>query len=278
MNKGINIQSPSFATHYLRMIPEGNDIIMSTGTGFFYEYKDEVYLITNGHNVTRTNPEQNQRITYSAAFPVKIKTKMKYEISEDTIGFSDLITINLYEDELFKNPIWYVHPKHGYLVDVIAIPFESIKKSFSNIKMFPINKFSFDEKYEVEVSDEVFIIGYPFDITSGKDLPIWKRGTIATEPNIDLENLPKIFVDTASRSGMSGSPVIFKRVGLHGYDGVKMKGNETIGTITNFVGVYSGRIGAEDEFKAQLGIIWKKEVIEEIIEGKTIGSITFQNI
>jgi hypothetical protein len=38
-----------------------------------------------------------------------------------------------------------------------------------------------------------------------------------------------------------------------------------------FLGVYSGRLG-EDEFKAQLGIVWKKEVIEEIITGKNVPS------
>lgn len=32
-----------------------------------------------------------------------------------------------------------------------------------------------------------------------------------------------------------------------------------------FIGVYSGRIGADDEFKAQLGKVWKKRVIDEII-------------
>lgn len=32
-----------------------------------------------------------------------------------------------------------------------------------------------------------------------------------------------------------------------------------------FVGVYSRRIGAEDEFKAQLGRVWKRQVIEDII-------------
>ena len=32
-----------------------------------------------------------------------------------------------------------------------------------------------------------------------------------------------------------------------------------------FVGIYSGRIGAGDELKAQLGIVWKGSVLTEII-------------
>ena len=54
--------------------------------------------------------------------------------------------------------------------------------------------------------------------------------------------------------------------------------NLRIGMIRSFLGVYSGRIGAEDNFKAQLGIVWKKTVIEEILAAKKRSSIDFQNI
>ena len=46
-------------------------------------------------------------------------------------------------------------------------------------------------------------------------------------------------------------------------------------TICGFAGVYSGRIQGKSALDAQLGIVWKKEVIEEIIEGKVLDSITF---
>lgn len=32
------------------------------------------------------------------------------------------------------------------------------------------------------------------------------------------------------------------------------------------VGIYSGRIGSEDEKKVQLGIVWKYDVIDQIIK------------
>jgi len=41
-----------------------------------------------------------------------------------------------------------------------------------------------------------------------------------------------------------------------------------IGEIQNFVGIYSGRILGKTELEAQLGIVWKKEVIDEIIDGE----------
>jgi hypothetical protein len=33
-----------------------------------------------------------------------------------------------------------------------------------------------------------------------------------------------------------------------------------------FIGVYSGRLGAEDEFKAQLGLVWKESGLIELLD------------
>lgn len=275
--KGIKNDSLSLSTHYLRMISFGSDTVMSTGTGFIYELDSKLYLITNGHNVTRINPDTDQRITDSAAFPIKIKTKAKITPKDNPNVFaSDFFDIALYEDENFLIPKWFVHPTHNYKVDVIAVPFADVSEIPEHVKLFPINKYAFETDFEIEVADDVFILGYPFDITGGKELPIWKRGTISTEPVIDIENLPKFLVDTATRSGMSGSPVIMQRNGFHGFNGKEMTGKEIFGSIRLFAGIYSGRIGAEDNFQTQLGIVWKPHVIEEIIKGQKIGDIEFQ--
>jgi len=259
------------------MIPYGSVEPMSTGTGFIYEHDSKYYLITNGHNVTRINPETNERISNTVAFPSKIATKVKiqkgnfYHIPE---GFID---IDLYEDTDFKIPKWFVHPEHKYRVDVVAIPIEEMKNIHESVKLFPINKVEFDTNFPIEVADDVYVLGYPFDLTGGKELPIWKRGSIATEPIIDIDNLPKLMIDTATRSGMSGSPVVMFRSGFHSLQqGDKLRGDEIMGTIKRFVGVYSGRIGADNNFLTQLGVVWKEHVIQEILDGQTIGDIEFQ--
>lgn len=99
-------------------------------------------------------------------------------------------------------------------------------------------------------------------------MPIWKKASIATQPDID--SLPKILIDTATRSGLSGSPVIMQRVGVHGMVNAQVMSETTFGRIRKFIGVYSGRIG-DDELKAQLGIVWKAKVIDEIINAKIKG-------
>ena len=60
-----------------------------------------------------------------------------------------------------------------------------------------------------------------------------------------------------------------QRIGIHGTEN-RIAPDTLIGRIRNFVGVYSGRIGA-DEFKAQLGIVWKEKALKEILQTKRPG-------
>lgn len=45
--EGISGDSLSLASYHLKMIPNGTEEYLATGTGFFYEYENKYYLITN---------------------------------------------------------------------------------------------------------------------------------------------------------------------------------------------------------------------------------------
>jgi len=171
-------------------------------------------------------------------------------------------------------PAWYEHPVFGRDVDVVALPLST--EICTKYRFFPINSIGFDTQYKEEVSDDAFIVGYPFPEMTYAQLPIWKRASIASEPDIDVDRLPKMLVDTATRPGLSGSPVIMKRVGIHGVSSGKLSDDSSFGQIRNFIGVYSGRVG-HDELKAQLGVVWKARVITEIIAGRTFGTLTLSS-
>lgn len=160
-------------------------------------------------------------------------------------------------------PVWGEHPIHKKLVDVVAIPLpQTLTKKYS---MFPINDIKFDSSYKEEIADEAFIIGYPFAESTYIALPIWKKASISSESDVNINRLPMMYVDTATRPGLSGSPVIMQRIGIHGVvDGV-INDNTAIGRIRSFIGIYSGRSGVDEE-KAQLGIVWKAKVIDEILK------------
>lgn len=123
--------------------------------------------------------------------------------------------------------------------------------------------------------DDIFVIGYPLGLSSGDGvLPIYKRGSIASEPAVDPM---KFLIDARTYSGMSGSPAVCSHSGVWREPGTDF-GESIIGTIKKFVGVYSGRRFGEpgpDEASpavSEIGIVWKRHLIDEIIAGGVRGA------
>ena len=255
----------SLTTHHLHLKFRETDTVLSSGTGFVYEKDQASYLVTNWHVVAGRDPNTGECVSDTKGIPDIISTMFRHR---DQPGNCHREEIELYRDSQMRKPTWYEHPHYGRSVDVVVLPLSEYVRT--NYRLFPINTIEFDATFAEEVADEAFVVGYPFFDTTYLQLPIWKRASIASEPSVDLDQLPKLLIDTATRPGLSGSPVIMQRVGLHGMTGNTMKGNELIGRIRNFIGVYSGRIGAH-ELKAQLGIVWKARVIAEIIDAKAFG-------
>lgn len=156
---------------------------------------------------------------------------------------------------------WLEHPNRDLDIDIGLLPIMMPPET----KPVHINDLPTTEILP-EVSHDVFILGYPFPPTSIHGLPIWKRGSIASEPG-GSSNF--FYVDTASRPGMSGAPVLNRYRGFYKTDRTSQAMNDSdwFGEGTDFIGIYSGRIGAEDAL--QLGRVWKKRLIEEIIESFT---------
>lgn len=260
MPKEITINPLSFVSIPINMRFGETNQTLASGTCFFYKRNSKYYIITNWHNVTGKNPITKEQTGKHGGIPDILDFTLLIH-KQPFIKWSNF-TINLYDQD--KKPEWLVHPKFKEKVDVIALEVE-FNKDFKGI-IKPINELDFSE-FELKVSDDIYILGFPYKLGGGGQFPIWKKGSVATEPELDYDGLPKMFVDTASRPGMSGSPVIFKRNGIHGIKNGKINLDSLIGEIQGFVGIYSGRILGKSELEAQLGIVWKKSVINEIIDG-----------
>jgi hypothetical protein len=88
-------------------------------------------------------------------------------------------------------------------------------------------------------------------------------------------NLPKLYIDSATREGMSGAPVYAQESGFWLPKGKTLPEDGCFGKGYCFLGIYSGRVG-EDSFLAQLGVVWKEEAILDIIRAKQIGVSSFE--
>jgi hypothetical protein len=227
---------------------------LSLGTGFVWEDAGAFFLITNWHNVSGKDPFSGKHLSNTAAEPDRVRVWWN---RKGRLG-DRLSTVEALRDT-DGAPLWWVHPQHGNQVDVIALPIIP----HVSAEMYPINGMP-SAPLSLPIGSDVFILGYPFGIGPG-GLPIWKRGSIASEP--EVIDPPYIFLDTASRPGMSGSPIIKRSWGTHLYEGGS-SATSVASVCTRFVGIYSGRMASTEPLDAQLGFGWPAALLIEIISGR----------
>jgi hypothetical protein len=230
---------------------------LSIGTAFVWTQDNRLFLITNWHNVSGKDPNTGKHLSKTAAEPNNIKVWFN---QKNQLGNKIAKIIAIRNPQ--GNPLWYVHPQHGNQVDVVAIPLNND----ADIEPYPINALP-NEDLLVQIGMEVFILGFPFGIGPA-GYPIWKRGSISSEPDLVQAGQLTVLVDTASRPGMSGSPVIRRSWGTHMFSDGAMRMDQ--GVVTKFVGVYSGRIASTDPLDAQLGLTWPAFLVPEIVSGAKI--------
>ena len=166
--------------------------------------------------------------------------------------------------------VWLVHPLGSGQVDLAAFELSGglSPESFNR----PMNEIEQDE-IRIEIGSDLFAIGFPKNL-SPTGLPIWKRASVASELTAitHFGDDRVILVDTATREGLSGAPVIARRYGTY----IAENGNmlTTAGSNTKFVGVYSGRLGGDDAMAAQVGRVWPASYVTELMQSGSRDKLT----
>lgn len=234
-----------------------NETVLGTATAFVWRYHEQDFLVTNWHVVTARNNMTGENLHPDGGRPNKLRLYLNP--AEMMYGKHEAY------QELFLpdgNPVWLVHPRLGRAVDVVAIP---LPTQPAHIHYRPINEMG-DEPLEVAIGMDVYILGYPFGFEM-PGFPVWKRGSVASEPQLVPLSHKYLLVDSASRPGMSGAPVIRRSWGDKQMDdGSTMMGP---GAATRFVGVYSGRLHVHDPNDPQLARVWPVALLEQIVQAPT---------
>jgi Trypsin-like peptidase domain len=245
----------SLLLHPIEVLYDGPEKEMASATGFVVEIESQHYLITNWHVVSGRRPDSGQAIEDHGGTPRKIKIWHNRLIGPDKLTWVSVIEPLYGED---GKPLWLEHPQFGRQVDVVALPL-TITADIS----FLTHKLEEEPPaLKVDVPDTVYIIGFPFGIVARGKVAIWVQGSVATDIDIDYGNLPCFLVDSRTRRGQSGSPVL-------GYRGraqmALMEDGDTHisdSIISRLLGVYSGRFNEESD----LGRVWKTSAIIEILK------------
>ena len=216
--------------------------VIGTATGFFYALNGHRYLVSNWHVFSGRNTYTGQAIRKDAAVPDALRVVIHLSARISTAQEVDL---RLCDDR--GVPFWRQH-KDGQDVDVAVLSgLDDLPQTYAAYAV-PLKSDASDMAFKIGM--DAYILGFPKGIASNQVLPIWKRASIASEPDLPHENRPLVLVDTATREGMSGAPVFLRTFG--GYQSTSSNRRMVIGSSTRFIGVYSGRYGGEDEFTAQL--------------------------
>lgn len=244
-----------------------DDRTCGRASGFFYSRdEDNFFFVTNWHVVVGRDPSKLNIIKYKA---VCARLRLHAKVGEgEAISLTRKMEYKIrINDDCGENPVWFEHPIYREQADVVIIKIR--RTDLENVvTLRTIGDCDLTPEYKESVMDDVFVIGYPWGLHGGDQvLPLYKRGSIASEPVVDQQGLPRFLIDCRTAESMSGSPVICSHSGIWMPNG-KVEPNTTIGTVRKFVGVYSGRLyghDVEDERVTDIGQVWKKRVIDEII-------------
>lgn len=249
----INIDPFSVSSRYIELY--FNEQFLSSATGFVIEHEGKPYLVTNLHCLSGRNIFTNKHLSKTLAEPNNVRF-LAFESGE--MNCPKCHVEPLLDEE--GRSLWLENPRQGCPIDIAALEC-SIPLSDS----FPINRIP-QEKIQPRVSEGVFILGFPAglkaDITA-----IWKRGTVASEIGIPINDLPAFLVDTTTTTGMSGSPVLFRSRQMQ-VEGGFIQSTEPF---QKLIGIYSGRVPAINGVETSLGYVWPAYLVYETVQQKKLG-------
>jgi hypothetical protein len=213
-------------------------------TGFLIVCRGQPFIATNWHVVTGKNPKTG--ITNNA----NPQTMRIFHRCVDRSQYH--YGIRAMDEPLYTPddaPRWVEHDQRdlsrfedpNLAIDLALLPLSQIE----GCVLCPYYWESLVRQPYVEVGSEVSIIGYPLHKMGVLNYPIWKTGHIAS----DFEAHPDqkhFLVDSVTREGMSGSPVV-----------VRNRGGQLLG-------IYSGRLQDDPEFG--IGIVWRWMLLHELLE------------
>src|SRR4051812_7716607 len=84
-------------------------------------------------------------------------------------------------------PIWFEHPLAGPGMDVAVYPMPDFITDDDSLLIdayTPAPTGGNDVRNTATVAQDVFVVGYPYGLESGFQMPLWIRGTIASEPSM----------------------------------------------------------------------------------------------
>lgn len=245
------------------------DLQIGVATGFFLKKASDWFLVTNWHVLSGRNPENGQPRHIRGAVPDRCRF---YTSVREGLQLGWAPSIRFLGDAMNDSATWYQHPSQGQNADIAVLPIEPEQ---AGIAKDLLDQSGHDQDMFIDLGENLFIPGYPLGFAASGHMPIWKRASLASSLEVGHGMDRFFYIDTATREGMSGSPCLALSNWRH----------YSLDRVTNqmriverplswrLLGVYSGRRNPSDNFEAQIGIVWRENLVYETIAGVTRASV-----
>jgi hypothetical protein len=263
-----SLDSLSFCVTPVTMLFD--DVVLSEATGFFYAgvlgTTPVLLLVSNWHVFSGRHIEPpNITLNKDGMIPNRMMFQVMKIMPDKVVQLHEQI-VDLYDSD--HKAFWHQHSlKHE--VDVGVLYLGQLLTEFS---VGGINSRANQYDMKIEIGDDVFVLGYPLGFSHFMKTPIWKRGSIASEPHTETpKSRNRVVIDATTRRGMSGSPVIVRHKTHYISETGQIKEHANA---SRLLGVYSSRpvfaaaqslIDGQEDSRAELGYVYKSGLIDQTI-------------
>lgn len=223
----------------------------SIGTGFFYHAP-----LNDGTNRSITLLISNRHVFLDPKARLIISLNRKKE--DNTPEFGNVITF----DQVGFEDGYVAHPDSE--VDLACVNVSGITHTDAFYRNLGHNLLKPIDYEKVAVGSEIIFVGYPqnrYDVVN--NLPLIRKGWIASMPNVDFNGKGQIVIDAQIFQGSSGSPVFVRWDGKYSLLGVvsqTMIRHSQLQTLP----VNMPQVGIEQILG--LGIVIKQRHVQELID------------
>lgn len=244
---GQEIQHESAQSLYVEVYHD--NILIGKATAFIIRPKEKYYLVTNYHVLSGKFADKDEWLPNS---PNLAPNRIKIYHNGIKLGIHVAVWEPLINDE---QNLWKEF-KHGIgYADVAVLPLTDV----NGVELHPVDYTSIAETLvRLGPTDRLFVIGFPNGMSGANNFPIWKSGIIASEPSLQQEQKPVIWLDMMGIGGMSGSPVYFIENNF-----IESNGNraQTVEPVHLFAGIFS-----HGHPSIELAALWKASYLKSIFD------------
>lgn len=231
------------------------------GTGFFFNYNESTYLITNSHVLTnkeklteeviKNTIEHPPQITYYIRDGTEYKSpnRLSVDLSADNIQWrfnsngADIAIVRLNQQ---LADIWDVYK--GEILTSFSLALTE-QELLDNMRL---------------TTDRVFTLGYPGRVyDSETKFPIRRSAMIASPFSENFDNERKFLVDARMDSGTSGSPLLVNSRNVEYESGEHLRRSEPVPLL---LGVHSGNMILDGFFDSDDEVTDRNVVFSDINE------------